>query len=208
MPEHVVRQGDCISSIAQQSGLLPERIWDHPNNSELRENRGSPNILHAGDVVFVPERQERQESCATQQRHRFRKRGVPSMLRLRLLIGGEPRADERYILEVDGELLSGTTDDQGRLEHHIPPDARRGRLLLGETQDEYALNLGRIDPIDEISGVQGRLNNLGFDCGAADGNLGPRMEEALRAFQRKHDLTESGEADEATRNRLVEIHGS
>lgn len=208
MPEYVARQGDCIASIAFQHGLFPETIWNHPNNAVLKENRVNQNILHPGDIVFVPEKEERVESCATEQRHRFRRNGIPSKLRLRLLTNGEPRANETYIVDIDGALSSGTTDDEGWLEHPIPPDARRGRLRVGETQDEYTLNLGNINPIGEISGAQERLNNLGFDCGPADGNLGQRTEMALRSFQKKYGLTESGETDEATRNRLVEIHRS
>lgn len=206
MPNHEVRQGECIFSIAKIYGFFWEKIWNHPNNAQLKQSRQDPNILYPGDVVFVPEKEEKQESCATEQRHRFRKKGTSAMLRIQLLDDDEPRADESYVLEIDGQLFSGTTDGDGRLEHPILPDARKGRLLVGEAQEEYILKLGYVDPIDEVSGVQARLNNLGFDCGEVDGVLGPRTEAALREFQRKYELTETGEADEATRNKLVEIH--
>ncbi len=32
--------------------------------------------------------------------------------------------------------------------------------------------------------------------------------DALKTFQKKHHLTESGEADEATKNKLIELYGS
>jgi N-acetylmuramoyl-L-alanine amidase len=208
MPDYRVKQGECISSIAQRHGFFWETIWNHPNNAELKQRRGDPNVLYPGDVLFIPEKEEKQESGATEQRHRFRLKGVPAMLRIRLMDNDEPRGDESYTLEIDGELLSGTTDDDGNIEQPIPPDASRGRLLVGEAQDEYLLDLGRIDPIGEISGVQARLNNLGFDCGEVDGVLGPRTKAALREFQANYGLTDSGTADQATRDKLLEVHGS
>lgn len=207
MPEHTVGQGDCIFSIAQKHGLFWQTIWNHPNNAELKGKRKDPNVLYPGDVVFIPDKERKQESGATEQRHRFRLKGVPAKLRLRIMDDDEPRANESYVLVIDGDLFSGTTDADGRLEHPMPPDAKRAKLILGETQDELYLNLGHIDPIDEIAGVQIRLNNLGFDCGKLDGILGPETETALRKFQKKYDLTESGKADQATRQKLLEVHG-
>ena len=208
MPDYKVKQGDCIESIAFRHNLFWETIWNHPKNSSLKERRKNPNILYPGDVVFIPDKEEKQEEGATEQRHRFRQRGVPGRFRLRLLDDGQPRVNESYTLEIDGRLLSGTTDSEGRLEHSIPPGARQGKLILMQTNEEYPLNLGGMDPIDEVSGIQARLNNLGFNCGEVDGVLGPKTRAAIREFQRKFGLTESGEVDEATRGRLVEIHSS
>ncbi|UCF85631.1 MAG: peptidoglycan-binding protein [Desulfobacteraceae bacterium] len=207
MPEYQVKQGECISSIAQKHGLFWEKVWEHPKNAQLKEKRKDPNVLYAGDVVFVPDKEENEESCATEQRHRFRKKGVPAMLRLQLFDEDESRANEPFILEIDGEPFTGTTDGEGRLNHPIPPTAKRGRLLVGETQDEYVLNLGHVDPIHEITGVQARLKNLGFGCGKIDGILGPKTEAALSQFQKKYGLLESGKLDTATEKKLVEVHG-
>jgi len=207
MPEYTVKQGDCISSIAHQHGLLPKKIWDHPDNAQLKENREDLNILKPGDVVFVPEKEEKEESGATEQRHRFRKKGVPAKLRLQLKTGDKPRADESYILDIDGEVFSGATDGDGKLEHPVPPNAKRGLLLVGGNQEEYVLNLGHIDPIDEVSGVQARLNNLGFDCGKVDGVRGPKTEAAIKEFQKQYDLNETGNMDQQASEKLREVYG-
>lgn len=205
MPEYRVKQGDCIESIAYDHGFFWETLWDHPNNAQLKNRRRDPNLLFRNDVVFIPEKRLKQESGATEQRHRFKHKGVPATLRLRLLDEGEPRANESYVLDVDGQLFSGTTDADGILECFIPPEAKRGRLLMGESRDEYILHLGNVDPIEEISGVQGRLHNLGFEC-PRDGSVGPETEAAIRAFQRKYDIPETGELDQATRDKLQEEH--
>ena len=84
----------------------------------------------------------------------------------------------------------------------------RGKLYVGKRREEYVLNLGHMDPLNELIGIQKRLNNLGFHCGPANGVLGPRTTDALKTFQKKHNLPESGEADEATKNKLTEVYGS
>ena len=213
MPEHTVRQGDCISSIAEKHGLFWEKIWNHPRNANLKERRKDPNVLHPGDAVFVPEKEERQESGATEQKHRFRRKGVPEKLRIYLKDeDGEARANVSYILTIDGENRRNATDGQGLLEEPIPPGARQGRLVLldeqGNPAEEEILAFGHLDPIEELSGVQMRLSNLGYDCGPADGRMGPRTSEALRAFQRENGMEASGRLDDATRAKLQEVYGS
>jgi hypothetical protein len=208
MAKYIVEQGDCISSIAYEHGFFWDTLWNHVENAQLKQDRKDPNILFPGDEVFIPDKEEKTESCATEQRHRFCKRGVPSKLRLRLLDNDEPRAKVDYILIVDGQIFSGTTDAEGRLEHTIPPNAESATLIIGEEQDEYKLKLGHIDPIDEISGIQHRLNNLGFDCGEVDGVLDEETKLALRKFQKKYEIPETGQPDSETRRKIQELHGS
>jgi N-acetylmuramoyl-L-alanine amidase len=239
MPEHTVRQGECIASIAKQYGLLPDTIWNHSENAELRERRQDSKVLLEGDVVFIPEPRHRTEPCATDQRHQFRRKGVPAKLRVRIArrrgaargqssaqatadsgssdtqasgsVEHEPRANVPYVLDIDGRLIDGETDADGRIEASIPPDARRGRLILEPgTLDEtiIPLELGHLNPLDTLSGVRHRLTNLGYDCGDAEDAEDPDFQAALRAFQEDHGLTVTGEIDQQTRARLRELHGS
>ena len=207
MPEHTVKQGDCIESVAYKYGHFWETVWNDAGNAELKKRRKDHNLLFPGEKVFVPEKRIKGESCATEQWHQFRRKGVPSRLRLKILDDDEPRANEPYTIEVNGQWFSGTTDAEGRLEQAIPPNTKFGRLLVGADQDEYPLNLGYVDPIDEISGVQERLNNLGFDCGTADGMLNAETRKALSEFQKKYYLEEMGNLDEPTRAKLQEVYG-
>ena len=206
-----VLPGDCMTSIAQQAGFLWETLWNDPLNAELKECRRDPNVLMPGDVVKIPEKQIKQESGEAEQRHRFRLLGEPAMLRLRLFKDDDlPRANEPYILDVDGKKLEGTTDSEGKLQHPIPNNAKQGVLTIGgepNGQDIYEFRLGGVNPVREVSGAQQRLHNLGFDPGPIDGCLGPRTEAALRAFQKKHKLKETGRVDRGTAERLVQEHG-
>jgi N-acetylmuramoyl-L-alanine amidase len=74
-------------------------------------------------------------------------------------------------------------------------------------REELELGLGEIDPVEDISGVQARLNNLGFHCGEEDGEHDALLEQAIADFQARHDLEPTGELDDATRATLLEEHG-
>jgi len=206
--EYFVRQGDCISSIAFHHGFFPDTIWDDPKNSELREKRKDPNVLLPGDIVYIREKEQKKESCGTEKLHRFRRKGVPERLRVQFLdAGGTPRAKESYRLEVDGKLVSGETDDQGRIDLAIPPNAVRAVLVLGEAQDEFVFELGELDPIDQTTGIQGRLKSLGFYQGAINGQITAETKKAICAFQASKGLDVNGEVNRQTKDALSAAYG-
>lgn len=198
---HVVQQGECISSIAEQYGLSWEKVWNHGDNLQLRSLRKDPNVLYPGDEVALPERETKTISKGTEQRHRFMRKGAAAKLKLRLLDEGRPRSYLPYQLEIEGRVISGTTDGDGFLEHLIPPTARHGRITAGSgaTRDVYDLDFGVLDPLSTEEGVAGRLTDLGY---AVDNPT-----EAVKAFQQDEGLTATGEADSATRTRLKEKFG-
>lgn len=208
--QHKVKQGECMASIADRYGFFWHSLWDLPENAELKEKRKGPNILFPGDQVFIPDKREKTESVATEQLHRFRRKGVPEKLRLALKNMDKPRANEPFILDVDGTVFSGDTDAEGILEVSIPPDAKQGKLSVGRGDNiqEFDLQLGHLDPITEVSGIQSRLNNLGIDCGEVDGVLGPKTREAIRVFQKKQGLDVTGKPDGRTRKKLIKEYGT
>lgn len=211
MPNYTVKQGDCIESIALKHGHLWQTLWDDSNNADLRNKRKEPNLLFPGDVVFIPEKRIKEESGQTEQRHRFMLKGVPSKLQMQLLDEeDEPRSNMEYIIEIDGTFYRGVTNADGWIRRPIMPDAKRGKLIIIEdgTQESYELNLGHMNPIDQDIGVQQRLNNLGFDCGATNGALNEETKDAIIEFQNKYRLPTTGKPDEATRQKLEKIHGS
>jgi hypothetical protein len=123
----------------------------------------------------------------------------------------EPRARVPYVLEIDGALVRGTTDKDGRIEHSIPPNARQGNLLmeLGTANElRLPLRLGYLNPVSELSGIKQRLANLGLGCGDLSDEPTPEMAAALSIFQEKAGLPVTGEVDAATRNKLANLHGS
>lgn len=205
MAKYTVKKGECISSIAYKYGFFSDTLWNLSENAELKQKREDPNVLCPGDEVFIPDKCEKTESGATEQRHRFRKKGVPAKFVLHLLDDDQPRAGVDYTLEIDGHVFSGKTDAEGKLEHSIPPDAKKGKLVIDGTE-EHELELGELDPVTEERGLRARLENLGFIAGAQDSSA-DELKEAIEAFQQKNNLNVTGQADDQTRKKLLEIHG-
>ena len=209
MPFHKINQKECIENIAEKYGLCWETIWNDPQNRDLRNQRDDPNILMPGDVLFVPDKSLHEEQGATEQRHRFRRKGVPSTLQIEINHQGIPRANEPYVLKIGGKLIQGETDADGIVLEQIPPGVKDGKLIVGEgeEQQEYDICFGHLDPIDLVSGVQERLCNLGFDCGSIDGVIGEKTRLAISDFQSKYDLKKTGDIDEETRNTILKEYG-
>lgn len=208
--EYVVKEGDCISSIAKDTGHFWETIWHEPANAELKAARNDPNVLLTGDRLTIPQRQPKKEAGVTETRHRFVRRGEPSLFRVHIHRNNQPLKNQPFTLTYDGKTISGTTDARGLVECPIPGNARQGHLVVGSGTDQVATDIrfGNLEPIDTVRGVQQRLNSLGFSCGTADGVIGPKTRAALKRFQNRHGITASGESDVPTQNKLREVYGS
>lgn len=190
MPEdHQVRQGECLQSIASEAGFLWETIWNHPKNAKLKNKRKDPNVLLPGDVVHLPDKQTRDESGGTEQKHSFKVKGTPAKLSLRLIktkqddadeaveqkpedewsftedepvtLEDEPRKDVPFHLYVDGQCVKeGKTDGDGRLEAEISPTAHSGELILNPgTSQETSIDLN-LRCMDPISEPAGICKRL------------------------------------------------
>lgn len=210
MPRYICKDDDCMASIAVNHGFFWKSLWNHPDNGNLKEQRKNPNVLLANDIVYIPEKTKRLENGETEQRHKFRRKGIPSRMRIRLLHYGQPRAGIPYVFRVEQTTIEGQTDDDGCVSLPVPPEAKLGILTLRSDEQEeevYKLHLGRLDPITEARGVQQRLQNLDIGC-EVTGQLDDQTLQALNSFQSENKLPVSGVLDEATRKKLLEVHGS
>jgi hypothetical protein len=198
MKQHKVQSGECIASIATLYGFSSDMVWNLSENSSLKEKRKDPNTLVPGDVVTVPDRREKVVSCETAKTHKFKLSAPSTIFRLQLFEDEKAFASQNFILKIEGEDYTGTTDAQGFLEVTIPANARMGTLTIGEKNQEFNLQFGELQPISEAEGIEARLRNLGYEE--------RKIEDSLRSFQRRFGLTETGEADQATKDKLTEIH--
>ena len=214
--QHTVQQGDCLSSIAKQYGFADWRtIYSHHLNIRFRQKRKDPNVLFPGDQLFIPDKTVKSENCETTKVHTFRLTRKQTRLQLIVRdIDGEPLAGKKYKLSVAGATYEGVLPDSAMLDRPIAADAADGELTVwsDETSPEYAdtwkLKLGHIDPVENLSGAQARLNNLGYDCGPVDGIDGPRTQAAVRAFQKNHNLEVDGIPGPQTQAALMKEYGS
>jgi hypothetical protein len=203
---HRVQQGECLTSIAEKYGFYWQTLWNHPDNARLHDLGRHPNVLFAGDVVTIPDKRMTSYMRPTGARHTWKVKGIPAKLRMRFMWEDEPRANEPYTLRVDGQVSQGTTNGDGWVEVSIAPKAQSAKLTIGEgdREEEYDLALGHLDPVEELTGVQARLSNLGFPCHST-GALDEPTRDALRRFQRQQGMEPTGELDDVTRSRL---HGN
>ena len=173
MPYHTVVQGEYIEQIAKSHGLPASTVWDHPENAELKRLRGNSNILYPGDEVFIPEPESKEIPCGTERHHTFSCQSRTVLIKLKFRKRGNAKADEPYVLTVGNFTARGTLDDQGRLEVRVPIGQERGILMLGPAgwEKKYTLQIGHMDPLDEVQGIQKRLKNLGLYCGPGGESL-------------------------------------
>jgi len=211
--EHVVRAGEDLHSIAWRHGVDPTALWEHEGNAALRRQR-SEGVLLPGDLLTIPTPAERASFPVSPGEQRRFKAQIPGHeLQLALQEDGQPQANVRYTAEADGVRHEGSTDGGGHLTVPVRPWTRYVMLTLheevdGETYDQrMRVEVGGLNPADDLTGVQARLRNLGHSPGAADGELGPRTRRAIADFQRAEGLEATGELDDATRDRLSERHG-
>lgn len=211
--QYRVQPGDCILGIAAKFGFLEwEPIWNLSQNKDLRERRKDPSVLADGDVVYVPDIPQQVFVLETGKRHRIVIKRLRVAIRPQLLhLDATPVAGAKYAVTPAKKPLEGQTDGDGWFEQKVPADANDLKLTVNLTDDpdgpcyEWRLAIGHLDPVDTDSGLQQRLSNLGYwPAGESDAATLPY---GLRAFQDDHDLDVTGEADQATQDKLKEVHG-
>ena len=202
-----VKQGDCIFSIAFEHGFFADTIWNHPENAKLKEKRQDPNVLMPGDIVFVPDKRLKEVSEPTNDVFKYRCKNTPKMFRVQIVRLGIPVKDMEYMLDIDGVVKPGKTDGEGWTKQEaIAPNAKKAKITIADGL-KYELNLGYLDPITEIAGVQGRLEGLGYYEGAINNRLDDKTKQAIEIFQRSNKLEVTGAPDDKTKNLLVEMIG-
>jgi hypothetical protein len=206
MAWHVVEQGEHLPQIAFKYGFCDyQPILDHPNNQPLKDNNRDPHLLLPGDRIFIPDAAPKTVAVATGQLHRFVLKAPKIMLRMLLHDEeGNPLASKPFKLLIGGKTIEGTTNGDGLLEVPIPIDARDGKLEIEGF--DLDLHVGSLDPGHEISGVQSRLRNLGYDLGDEYGEMGPATHDAIGRFQQAEQLEVTGEPNNETLAKLKERH--
>ncbi len=202
--------GECLSSIAFESGHFWPTLWDHPDNAALREARGNPHVLLDGDRVFVPDLRPKAVEAETGKRHSFRRKGFPEQLRLRFGTDELPRKGVPYELTIDGVTVRGVTTERGEIACYLTPNARLAELVLRPAdapEERYAVALRGLDPVDSVVGFKQRLRNLGYYRGVADGEVNAETVTAMNEMQARHALPLTELPDEATRSALLTAHG-
>ncbi|HYW41451.1 MAG TPA: peptidoglycan-binding protein [Bryobacteraceae bacterium] len=216
---HVVVQGEHISGIAAKYGFVHYRkIWDHPQNAELKALRENPNVLFPGDKVFIPDFEIKKENRSTDQLHPFKMPGEPLLLRLVLeRLYSDPYANTPCVLVMGANRQDLTADGKGKVEQKISKSLVDAGLIVKDhivhngasipVDREIQVKVGHLDPVKERSGQQARLANLGYYRGPAEGTDEDEFLSAVEEFQCEHKLLVDGKCGPVTQSKLIQVHG-
>ncbi len=180
------------------------KVLEYKDNQRLLSTR-TEYVLHPGDKVWIPD--ERGIPI-----HAWGNQGFvinPSKgrtLSLRIQTKeGRVLASLPYKLYVSETIIDGETDGDGMLRESVPFGAKKARLDIAGVS--LKLELAGLNPPHTVSGIQGRLANLGYYVGPIDGVIGPESKKAIRKFQQVNGLKVDGVAGPKTREELVRQHG-
>jgi outer membrane protein OmpA-like peptidoglycan-associated protein len=128
-------------------------------------------------------------------------------LTIRLLdIYYQPMNNKEYTLEVANRQFQGVTSEEGIISHAVPSHVNTGKLTINKWSVD--LTIRDLESVAQIKGAQARLNNLGFYVRAhVNDQIDENFRRALQCFQTEYQLEVTGELDEATKQKLEEVHG-
>ena len=205
---HTVQPGEYMELIAKQAGFSDYKvIYDDAHNAAFKSARPNPDVLYPGDKIYIPDRDPGADAAATDKKHKYVLKEPKLTLDVYLRRNGVPLKNRDYTLKFkspDGkdQKLTGNTGADGHVlqKEKIPVGVAEVKLTLASLPSyTRTLKLGFLHPITVASGVQMRLNNLGFACGTPNGTASAAYKSALAAFQRKNlPKNVTGQADNDT----------
>ena len=163
MQPYVICRGDFLRKLAYQLNFDADAVWNDDKNAELRRARPDPRLLYPTDVLYIPDEQDRQrpaQSLVTGSDNSF----VATAPTMPMIIAfKDPRCASQAcaIPELPG-LVGLSADTEGVVSFDIPVTVDMFTVQFTEIGLEYPCGLGYLDPINTLSGIFQRLQNLGY----------------------------------------------
>lgn len=164
MQPYVVRQGDYLARLAYRLAFDANTVWADGKNASLRGYRDDPNILAPGDVLYVPDDGLAGKPAATPVTTGTTNDFVaspPSITVKVRFLDEELRSQPCTVAELPGRV-DLQTDGDGILSLALPVDLDAATITFPGPGIDCVLLVGYLDPIATITGVQHRLQNLGY----------------------------------------------
>jgi hypothetical protein len=215
MRPYIVRQGDYVTKLGHTMGFDAKTVWNHPKNKDLKERRVEMDMLHPGDLLWIPEPEYRRLSLKAKSTNRYAAAIPKKPVSVRLEVGREPLKKEPYVmLGVGPDPVEGASDDNGWIKTEVEVHTREIEVILPKRGRTLRVRVGDLDPIDTVSGLRKRLFHLGFyqptrvGVENQDATDGDALVAALKSFQSSKKLPATGKLDDDTRKALIAAHGS
>jgi len=213
MTTHIVKQGECLISIAEKYGFSSyETIYLHPDNAEFKKLRTDPTCILPGDKIVIPKKNPSSIKLKPDNMYNLIVSTPKAYFITELMdSAGEPIANANYGLKIKGieKPFKGQTDGSGKIKVKIPASAEEGILIvqpdpaISEYQLRLEVKLGHLDPANTVSGQQARLSNMNKYNGDVDGEAGPLTGSAFTGFQQTKSATSDGLLTEEQMNQLT-----
>jgi hypothetical protein len=209
VPWRKVKKGEWIGGIVAKAGHKSwKEVWNHSRNARLRKKR-DPNLLVKGDFLYIPkvESKEESESSDTRYRHKVEREQDELILCFK---------EVGAYIKLFGAIAYKIKVGKNELEGEIKSEGQKVKIPLGLAVEEgalwiegveYKLDIGGLDPVWRLSGVQARINNLGWDTGKVDNIMGPLTRRGVRDFEAYYKIKVDGKVDSTTRNKVKEVYG-
>lgn len=216
MRPYIIRQGDYLTKLGHTMGFDPDAVWNNPKNQGLKERRPDRDMLHPGDLLWVPDAPDAKRLIVKNGTTNRYAANIPKKaIEVRVQVGGEALAKEPYsILGLGPDPIEGETDEQGWIKTKVDVHVREVEVILTRKNRTLRVRVGDLDPIDTLSGLRKRLFHLGFykpariSADNEDVTEGGTLIVALKAFQSSKGLPATGKLDDETKKALTGAHGS
>jgi hypothetical protein len=169
MPPYVIKQGDHLLLLAHKLGFDADTVWNDPSNAPLRQLRSDPNILLPGDVLQLPDSSGQSAPPASLNAGTANNfvSDAPTMTLSVKFVGADATtyASRAYTVQELTQLTDLTTDENGVASFQAPVTLGSATLVFTESGESWVLCPGAMDPINTLSGIFKRLQNLGYIAG-------------------------------------------
>jgi N-acetylmuramoyl-L-alanine amidase len=167
MQPYVICDSDHLLQVAHKFGFDPDEVWNDPSNADLRKLRPDFNVLLAGDVLYIPDQVDKPvtfHNLAVGSTNSFVAPNPPKVsVSVRFIdANGSTHTSKSFTIEELPELQGLKTTDEGVATFSVPVNLGRATLVFDETGEARSLWIASMDPIDTLSGIFKRLQNLGF----------------------------------------------
>jgi hypothetical protein len=193
MEPYVIRQGDTLAKLAYKFGFDADTVWNDPKNADLRKIRSNPDILWPSDILYIPDQVGKTPDTTTLTTgavnsfvsdaptktiaHKFQASDASTY------------ASKAFVVQELEHLTGLQTTADGVATFPVPVTLDRATIVLTDTGETWSLSIGGLDPINTLSGIFQRLQNLGYipqeavyDTDESDNNL-PLMRYALQGLR-------------------------
>jgi len=221
MKPYVIRQGDFLSKLAVRFGFDATDVWNDQKNDHLRQVRKNPNILHPGDILYIPTKPTPSGlELVAGTLNNYTAEVPRTEVKLMLRAGKKRFLSQPCTVEGMKPEEPLKTDGEGNLTLSVPVTVREFVVSVVDPEAtkapeaahvdpmvRFRVLLGHMDPVEERSGLRARLTHLGYYV-PMQKDEEAELREAVLAFQCAAALPLTGEPDEALHAALVKAHGS